>query len=63
MEDDVLKKIITIRGQKVELYSVDGELWSTDLPQLKRIAREREERTEKVVDEARRFFRGRVGLR
>lgn len=62
MRDNALKKIITIAGQQIELLSPDGETWSTDLPQLERRMKQREKEMTKVLDEARKFLRGRPGL-
>jgi hypothetical protein len=53
MEDDSpLKKLITVQGVAVELFSIDGgQTWSSNLKQL----REREKRIEKDRARERRY--------
>jgi hypothetical protein len=48
--------------REIEVFSLDGATWSTDLPQIERIAKAREERLDKTLDEAKKFVRGRPGL-
>jgi hypothetical protein len=61
--DAPLKKIITVHGQQIVMHSLDGEIWSSDLRQLRERERQREKRNAKVVSEAKRFFKNRVGMR
>jgi hypothetical protein len=57
-----LKKVVVIGGQKVTLHSLDGEVWGSDLAQLQKRIQEREKEQAKVLNEARKFFKNRVGL-
>jgi hypothetical protein len=60
VKDSTLKKVVVIGNQKVELHSVDGETWATDVEQIERRRMARERRTEAILNDARRFFRGRL---
>jgi hypothetical protein len=40
--ESTLKKIVVIGNQKVELFSIDGSCWSSDLAQLQKRIQERE---------------------
>ena len=60
--ESTLKKVVIVHGQRVELFSVDGESWSTDLAQLQERMEQREKEQAKTLAEAKKFLRGRPGL-
>jgi hypothetical protein len=49
MEQATLKKVVMVHGQRVELFSVDGELWSTDLKQRQQRLEQREKEQAKIL--------------
>jgi hypothetical protein len=57
-----LKKIVVVHGHRVELHSLDGETWGTDLVQLQERIKQREKEQAKILGEAKKFLRGRPGL-
>lgn len=62
MERDALKKTIVVGGQRVELYSLDGATWSSDLPQLRERMKRREEEQARVLGRAKKYLKSRAGL-
>jgi hypothetical protein len=57
MEEDTLKKIVTIGGQKVELFSLDSEAWSSDLRQFREREKARQKAHARALAQARTFSR------
>src|SRR5262245_18474792 len=51
------RKTITVAGQQIVIYSLDGKLWSSDLRQLRERMRLREEEMARVLDSAKKFFK------
>jgi hypothetical protein len=47
----------------LELYSIDGEIWASDLRQIEKRMKERQREHDKIAEEARKFFKSRVGMR
>jgi hypothetical protein len=57
-----LRKTVVIANQRVELFSIDGECWSSNLAQLEERMKEREAEQEKILAEAKKYLTGRAGL-
>jgi hypothetical protein len=63
MEDkSTLKKVVMVHGQGVELHSLDGEIWGTDLAQLQQRMEQREKEQARILNEAKKYLKGRAGL-
>jgi hypothetical protein len=62
MEEATLKKVVMVHGHRVELHSLDGETWGTDLVQLRQRMEQREKEHAKILDDARKYLKGRAGL-
>jgi hypothetical protein len=60
--DAPLKKVVTVCGQRVELFSIDGTSWSSDLKQLEKRMKEKAKEQAKILGEAKKFLRSRAGL-
>lgn len=60
--EEALKKLVTIHGKTVELYSLDGQSWSSDLRQLQKRMEQRRRENDKVVRDAAKFFKSRPML-
>jgi hypothetical protein len=58
VEANTLKKTIIVHGETVELYSLDGEIWATDLRQVKRRMEQRAKLTKRALREAKKIFKG-----
>lgn len=57
--EDALKKITMVGSHTVELFSLDGVRWSSDLGQLERYMKEHEKERAKVLADAKKFFQSR----
>jgi hypothetical protein len=60
--ESTLKKTVVVAGQKITLHSLDGSCWSSDLVQLQKRIQEREKEQAKILAEAAKFFKNRVGM-
>lgn len=57
-----LRKTVVIANQRVELFSIDGECWSSNLAQLEERMKEREREQKRILSEAKKYLKGRAGL-
>jgi hypothetical protein len=55
-----LRKTVVIANQRVELFSIDGECWSSNLAQLGERMKEREREQKRILSEAKRYLKGRA---
>jgi hypothetical protein len=55
-----LRKTVVIANQRVELFSIDGECWSSNLAQLEERMKEREREQKRILSEAKRYLKGRA---
>ncbi len=57
MEDAPLKKLVVVGGHQIELYSLDGMSWSSNLRELRERERQRQKDAEREKRYAQRIFK------